>query len=99
MSADRPKHARKKALVHKPSPRKRTGKADGPQSDGLWVDKDFFRSLTQRPHQLLFEAPTQPEEDYYLKLADTVVGPGERRKTDRVAFSKTPEESKKPKAG
>ena len=89
-------------MVHKSVPqRKRTSKADGPQSDGLWVDKDFFRSLTQRPPQLLFEAPTEPEEDYYLKLADTVVGPGERRKTDRVAvaFSKIPEQSKKPKAG
>lgn len=81
--------------------RKRNKKADGPQPDGLWVDKDFFRSLTQRPPQLLLNASTAPEEEYYLKLADTAIGPGERRKTDRVvvAFSKIPKDSKKPKAG
>lgn len=85
----------------KAKPKRTSQKFKQRSENELWVDTEFFRGLTQRSPQIVIPHSPPVQKDYYLELASIILGPGERRRTDRnaIAFSKTPEEPKKPKAG
>lgn len=51
----------------------------------LWVNAGFLRKLTTRPPQTILPYSAPAKNNYYLKLADLVLGPIEKRKGDRNA--------------
>ena len=80
--------------------RKNAAKQSGQVQPGrLWVDTEFLRSLTRRAPRTIVHPPSPQEQNYYLKLAEIILGPTEKRKTDRIAtaFQKSPAPSKKRK--
>ena len=70
------------------------------RAEGLWVNWEFLRSLTRRAPQTIIPEVNGQKDNYYLKLADKVLGPPERRKEERkpAALRKTPAKSSKRKA-
>ena|SRR5437660_6398980 len=94
------KRAKEKPVPKKnPGKHKSTAEEDDDQARGLWVNTEFFRNLTRRAPQTVVHPTTTEEQNYYLKLAEIILGPTEKRKIDRIetAFQKSPAQSKKRK--
>ena len=93
--------AKRKEQVRKTGAKKapRGGRSKA-TAKGLWVNWEFLRSLTRRAPQTIIPEVNGQKDNYYLKLADKVLGPPERRKEERkpAALRKTPAKSSKRKA-
>ena len=72
-----------KRAQQKPTKKSMAESSPQPQSDRLWVNWDFLRSLTKRPPRIITDDETQTKYNRYLKLADIALGPTERRKSDQ----------------
>jgi len=81
------KRAKKKPLARKLAAKRKDApeQSDDEQEHGLWVNTEFFRSLTRRSPRTIVHPSTLEEQNYYLGLADIILGPAEKRKTDRRA--------------